>query len=77
MSDARKNYHKSRRYYKRLLKERITNYIDGTIEILLLLTIIIASFQLVHMALTSERTIDRLNECYKYHSYSYCQKNVK
>lgn len=70
-------YLNSKQYYKKLLKERITNYIDGTIEIILLLTIIIASFQLIYMALTSERTIDRLNECYKYHSYSYCQKNIK
>lgn len=70
-------YLDSKQYYRKLIKERITNYIDGTIEIILLLTIIIASFQLVYMALTSERTIDRLNECYKYHSYSYCQKNIK
>ena len=70
-------YLNSKQYYRKLVKERIQNYIDGTIEIILLLTIIIASFQLIYMALTSERTIDRLNECYKYHSYSYCQKNIK
>ena len=77
MNDARKQYIKSRRYYRKLLKERISNYIQGTLEIILALVIIVAHFQLIYLALTSDGHVDRLNECYKAHSYNYCQNNIK
>jgi len=77
VNDARKNYLKSRKYYKNLLKERISNYIYGTIEIIIALIFIMAHIQLVYLVIDSEDTADRINKCLESNTMNYCQNNIK
>ena len=63
-----------KQYYRKLLLERIKAQLMATI---FLLIIILSPLWLIYITITEEGIVDRLNKCYKAHSYNYCQNNIK